>query len=66
MGDAWSAIAARFGMSEDDLEYLNPQRSRAGTREAIAYQVLNLDPAGRGDSVTRLPGEELAVSEDFR
>jgi len=66
VGDAWSAIAARFGMSEDDLEYLNPQRSRAGTREAIAYQVLNLDPAGRGDSVTRLPGEELAVSEDFR
>lgn len=54
--DSWNAIAARFGLSASDLAWLNPNRlggDAAG--EAYAQQVLNLDPAGRGNSESRRP-----------
>jgi hypothetical protein len=54
-GDNWSAIAERFGITPDDLEYLNPIRTPGTRHEAFAYQVLNLDPADRSDSESRRP-----------
>lgn len=61
-GDTWKAIAARFGLSGEDLSYLNPIRHPGGPdapgTPALAYadQVLNLDPANRGNSESRRPG----------
>lgn len=43
-GDVYSAIADRFGISVDDLDYLNPFRQADG---AIADEVLNLDRDNR-------------------
>ncbi|MCU1409507.1 MAG: hypothetical protein JWR04_214 [Rhodoglobus sp.] len=43
-GDVYSAIADRFGISVDDLDYLNPYRNEDG---AIADEVLNLDRDNR-------------------
>ena len=55
-GDAWDAIAERFGITGDDLEWLNPIRLGNFERGvAYAWQVLNLDPLNRGDSETRRP-----------
>ncbi|QGU26759.1 LysM domain-containing protein [Microbacterium oryzae] len=54
-GDTWASIAARFGVSEDDLEWMNPIRIPGDERMAYARQVLNLDPENRGDSESRRP-----------
>jgi hypothetical protein len=53
-GDDWVHIAARFGITTGDLSWLNPVRS-GGTKPDTAYknQVLNLDPANRGDAENR-------------
>lgn len=66
-GDTWNAIAVRFGITADDLSYLNPIRS-GGSESETAYegQILNLDPANRGDSETRRSGSELSQSDAFR
>jgi hypothetical protein len=65
-GDAWDAIAARFGLTPDDLAYLNPIRlGNAEPGVAYADQLLNLDPTNRGDSETRRPGSELSQSGAF-
>ena len=47
-GDAWSAIAARFGISQDELTYLNPLRP-SGYEPNAAYtdEVLNLSRENR-------------------
>jgi hypothetical protein len=55
-GDAWSRIADRFGISVDDLTWLNPNRlGGSAPGEAYAQQLLNLDPAHRGNSESRRP-----------
>lgn len=54
-GDIWSEIAARFGISGDDLEWLNPIRVGSQPGTAYAHQQLNLDPADRSDSESRRP-----------
>ena len=55
-GDAWNSIAARFGITASDLDWLNPNRLGGGTPgEAYAQQLLNLDPKNRGDSESRRP-----------
>jgi hypothetical protein len=54
-GDTWDAIAARFGVSAGDLEWLNPIRIPGQPRTAYADQVLNLDPEHRSDSESRRP-----------
>jgi hypothetical protein len=54
-GDNFDAIAARFGIGPDDLEWLNPIRTPGQTRWAYADQVLNLDPDDRSDSESRRP-----------
>jgi len=66
-GDTWNAIATRFGITADDLSYLNPMRS-GGSEPEMAYadQILNLDPDNRGDSETRRSGSELSRSDLFR
>lgn len=53
-GDTWTAVARRFGITADDLQYLNPIRPGAG-RAKTAYegQLLNLDKGHRGDSESR-------------
>jgi hypothetical protein len=65
-GDMWDAIAARFGLTSDDLTYLNPIRL-GNSEPGVAYadQLLNLDPTNRGDSETRRPGSELSQSDAF-
>lgn len=66
-GDTWNAIAARFGITADDLSYLNPMRSGGSEPEtAYAEQILNLDATNRGDSETRRSGSELSLSDAFR
>ena len=47
--DLLPAIAARFGVTLDDLLYLNPARVVPGDDPALAYvgETLNLDPANR-------------------
>jgi hypothetical protein len=54
-GDPWASIAARFGESEDDVEWMYPIRIPGNERMAYARQVLNLDPENRGDSGSRRP-----------
>lgn len=54
-GDNFDAIAARFGITGPDLEWLNPIRTPGQTRQAYADQVLNLDPDDRSDSESRRP-----------
>ncbi len=57
--DTWQAIAHRFGLTSDELVYLNPIRHPASTRpEAYTDQVLNLSPANRGNSESRRPGAQ--------
>jgi len=52
-GDNLLAVATRFGMTVDDLNWLNPCRPGAYTRsEAYEGEVLNLSKAARG---ARLP-----------
>jgi hypothetical protein len=55
-GDTWSAIAARFGITANDLTYLNPIRY-GNNSPGVAYfgQVLNLSKANRGNSESRHP-----------
>ena len=57
--DTWSSIAARFGLTPAELLYLNPIRHPEAV-PAIAYegQILNLDPANRGNSESRRPGAQ--------
>jgi len=43
-GDVLAAIADRFGVTVDDLGYLNPFR---GTGMAIADEIINLDRHNR-------------------
>lgn len=59
VGDTWSSIAARFGLTPAELLYLNPIRHPEGS-PAIAYndQVLNLSPTNRGNSESRRPGAQ--------
>ncbi|MEO8528169.1 MAG: hypothetical protein ABI435_03750 [Pseudolysinimonas sp.] len=65
-GDVWAEIAARFGITSDDLTFLNPQRPGGSVPEtAYADQILNLDPTNRGDSETRRPGSPLTQSDEF-
>ena len=65
-GDVWGEIATRFGISADDLAYLNPIRAGGfEAEEAYVDEVLNLDPHARGDSETRRPGSELSQSDAF-
>lgn len=47
--DLLPSIAARFGVTLDDLLYLNPARAVPGDDPALAYvgETLNLDPANR-------------------
>jgi LysM domain len=53
-GDTWSALASRFGITEDDLTYLNPVRLGGAQRStAYADQLLNLDKGNRGNSESR-------------
>jgi hypothetical protein len=55
-GDSWGAIAGRFGITSDDLAWLNPNRLGGSTPgEAYAQQRLNLDPKNRGNSESRRP-----------
>jgi hypothetical protein len=54
-GDTWASIAARFGESEDDVEWMNPIRIPGNERMAYARQALDLDPENRGDSGSRRP-----------
>jgi hypothetical protein len=56
--DTWLAIARRFGVTSDELRYLNPIRHPDAIAEAYLDQVLNLDPANRGNSETRRPGAQ--------
>jgi hypothetical protein len=57
--DTWAAIARRFRLTPAELRYLNPIRHPDGvTAEAYDGQVLNLDPANRGDSESRRPGAQ--------
>jgi len=48
-GDSWPSIAERFGITEDDLLWLNPVRSSPSYTGENAYagEVLNLSKAGR-------------------
>jgi hypothetical protein len=57
-GDDWAHIAKRFGVSNADLTWLNPVRI-GGDDYQVAYenQVLNLDPANRGNSESRRHAE---------
>jgi hypothetical protein len=57
--DTWAAIAHRFGLTPDQLRFLNPVR-HPDTIVAEAYtgQVLNLDPHNRGNSESRRPGAQ--------
>jgi hypothetical protein len=57
--DTWTSIAARFGITPAELLYLNPIR-HPEREPAIAYedQILNLDPANRGNSESRRPGAQ--------
>lgn len=59
-GDTWNAIADRFGMSADDLEFLNPLERRPMI--ARVSEILNLDPAGRSHSAERADGSDLDLS----
>lgn len=53
-GDTWDGIARRFGLSGDDLRWLNPLRlGGSGWDATFADQPLNLDPAHRGGSESR-------------
>ncbi len=45
--DQLADVAGRFGLTPDEVLYLNPRRARGGTRELFVDEVLNLDPAGR-------------------
>jgi hypothetical protein len=54
-GDVWDAIAARFGISGSDLEWLNPIRTPGTPKTAYEGQLLNLDPDDRSDSESRRP-----------
>lgn len=58
-GDTWSGIAHRFGITPEELLYLNPIR-HPESEPAIAYadQILNLSPSNRGNSETRRPGAQ--------
>jgi hypothetical protein len=57
--DTWLAIAHRFGLTPDELRYLNPIRHPdAVVAEAYRDQVLNLDPANRDNSESRRPGAQ--------
>lgn len=47
-GDVLAEIAARFGITVDDILYLNPERSAPGpARQAYTGEVLNLDKTDR-------------------
>lgn len=52
-GDAWGAIASRFGITSDDLAYLNPVTSwsvEVHRNEIQAECTLNLSPLGRSNA----------------
>lgn len=53
-GDVWGEVAARFGITPDELEWLNPIRPTR--KKGVAYddEVLNLSKSQRGDSQRRI------------
>lgn len=53
-GDVWSEIADRFGITPDELEWLNPIRPSRKMGVAYDDEVLNLSKSHRGDSQKRL------------
>ena len=58
-GDTWQGIAHRFGLTPDELRYLNPIRHPdAVVAEAYTDQVLNLSPSNRAASESRRPGAQ--------
>lgn len=54
--DNWYAIAARFSITFEDLDWLNPRRIGAYLADvAYADELLNLSKMSRGDSRSRRP-----------
>jgi len=56
-GDVWGEIAKRFGITSDELEWLNPIRPHHKKGFAYDDEVLNLSKSHRGDSQRRVDYE---------